>query len=162
MDCHKYKLIRFKEFKTQLQGLSLFEQPKYQSYLSSTGFPSSIALTRTFYWWLLKLFTAWRQIIFANWSAEGIQLDIPSDPAKKLCLRLEVPSGKMLPTLGFRAFCYAAPKLWNKLQILNAMWKHIFLNKLLICSSVFVSFILLFITYIFLLVRKFYSFLVFF
>ena len=73
---------------------------------------------------------------------------------------LEVPSGKILPTLVGRAFCYAAPKLWNNLpiylskypaltlcQILNAMWKHIFLNKLLICSSVFVSFILLFITY---------------
>ena len=27
---------------------------------------------------------------------------------------LEVPSGKILPTLGGRAaFCYAAPKLWN-------------------------------------------------
>ena len=33
------------------------------------------------------LFTAWRQIIFANWSAEGNQQDIPSDPAKKICLR---------------------------------------------------------------------------
>ena len=32
-------------------------------------------------------------------------------------------------------------------QILNAIWKHIFWNKLLICSSVFVSFIVLFITY---------------
>ena len=28
---------------------------------------------------------------------------------------LEVPSGKILPTLGGRAFCYAAPKLWNNL-----------------------------------------------
>ena len=27
----------------------------------------------------------------------------------------EVPSGKILPTLGGRAFCYAAPKLWNNL-----------------------------------------------
>ena len=28
---------------------------------------------------------------------------------------LEFPSGKILPTLGGRAFCYAAPKLWNNL-----------------------------------------------
>ena len=28
---------------------------------------------------------------------------------------LEVPKGKILPTLGDRAFCYAAPKLWNNL-----------------------------------------------
>ena len=28
---------------------------------------------------------------------------------------LEVPSGKILPTLGGRAFCYVAPKLWNNL-----------------------------------------------
>ena len=28
---------------------------------------------------------------------------------------LEVPSGKILPTLGDRAFCYAASKLWNNL-----------------------------------------------
>ena len=28
---------------------------------------------------------------------------------------LEVLSGKILPTLGGRAFCYAAPKLWNNL-----------------------------------------------
>ena len=28
---------------------------------------------------------------------------------------LEVPSGKILPTIGGRAFCYAAPKLWNNL-----------------------------------------------
>ena len=28
---------------------------------------------------------------------------------------LEVPKGKRLPTLGVRAFCYAAPKLWNNL-----------------------------------------------
>ena len=28
---------------------------------------------------------------------------------------LEVPKGKRLPTLGDRAFCYAAPKLWNNL-----------------------------------------------
>ena len=28
---------------------------------------------------------------------------------------LEVPSGKILPTLDGRAFCYAAPKLWNNL-----------------------------------------------
>ena len=70
---------------------------------------------------------------------------------------LEFPSGKILPTLGGRAFCYAAPKLGTTFlakylaltlfQIWNAMWKHNFLNKLLICSSVFVSFMLLFITY---------------
>ena len=28
---------------------------------------------------------------------------------------LEVPKGKILLTLGDRAFCYAAPKLWNNL-----------------------------------------------
>ena len=28
---------------------------------------------------------------------------------------LVVPSGKMLPTLGGKAFCYVAPKLWNNL-----------------------------------------------
>ena len=72
-------------------------------------------------------------------------------------VKFVVPSSKILPTLGGRAFCYAAPKLWNNLPSeisildslskLNAMWKHIFLIKLLICSRVFVSFILLFIIY---------------
>ena len=28
---------------------------------------------------------------------------------------LEVPRGKILPTLGGKAFCYAAPKLWNNI-----------------------------------------------
>ena len=28
---------------------------------------------------------------------------------------LEVPSGKILPTLGGRAICYTVQKLWNKL-----------------------------------------------
>ena len=28
---------------------------------------------------------------------------------------LKVPSDKIFPTLGGRAFCYAAPKLWNNL-----------------------------------------------
>ena len=28
---------------------------------------------------------------------------------------LEIPSGKILSTLGGRAFCYAAPNLWNNL-----------------------------------------------
>ena len=77
------------------------------------------------------------QILFANCSAKGNQQDIPSDPANKLCLRfqaarypkksigyslgsskkvmLEVPRGKILPTLGGRALCYAAPKFWNNL-----------------------------------------------
>ena len=30
-------------------------------------------------------------------------------------IMLEIPSGKILSTLGGRAFCYAAPKLWNNL-----------------------------------------------
>ena len=30
-------------------------------------------------------------------------------------LLLKVPSGKMLPTLGVRAFSYAVPRLWNDL-----------------------------------------------
>ena len=53
MDCHRHKLIRYKEFKTQLQGLFLSNQSfaffKHQSYLSFTGFPSSIALSLRFY-----------------------------------------------------------------------------------------------------------------
>ena len=108
--------------------------------------PLSIALSLRFYLWLLKLFTAWRQIIFANWSAEGNQQDIYSLRSSKKVM-LEVPSGKILPTLGGRAFCCAAqspgtiyPVKYPALtlcQILNAMWKHIFLNKLLICRRVF-------------------------
>ena len=108
-----------------------------------------------FYSWLLKLFTAWCQILFLNWSAEGNQQDIPLRSSKKVML--EVPSNKILPTLGGRAFCYAAPKLWTTYlvkypaltlcQIWNAMWKHIFLNKLIICGRVFVTFILSFIIY---------------
>ena len=67
---------------------------------------------------------------------------------------LEVPSGKILPTLGGRAFCYAAPKLRNNLpseisnlDSLSNFKCHVKTYQLLICSSVFVSFILLFITY---------------
>ena len=58
---------------------------------------------------------------------------------------LEVPRGKILPTLGVEhsvmrlqssGTIYPAryPAL-TLCQILNAMWKHIFLNKLLICRS---------------------------
>ena len=58
----------------------IFEQPKFCNipvYLSFTGFPSSIVLSLRFYLWLLKLFTALRQIILiSNWSAEGNQLQI--------------------------------------------------------------------------------------
>ena len=127
----------------------------HQSYLSFTGFPSSIALSLRFYWRLLKLFTAWRQITFANWSAEGNQLDIPSDPAKELCSRFQaarysqqlvVEHSVMRPQSSGITYLAKYPAL-SLSQILNAMWKHIFLNKLLIYSSVFVSFILLFITY---------------
>ena len=64
---------------------------------------------------------------------------------------LEVPSGKILPTLGGRAFRYAAPKFWNNLPSeicsLDSLSNFKFLNKLLICISAFVSFVLLFITY---------------
>ena len=45
---------------------------------------------------------------------------------------------------------WKATKPWLALtlcQILNVMWKHIFLNKLLIRSRVFISFIFLFIIY---------------
>ena len=116
--------------------------------------PNLHTLSLRFYWWLLKLFTAWSQIIFANWSAEGNQLDIPSDPAKKLCLRFQaarysqhlvVEHSVMRPQSSGTTYLAKYPAL-TLCQILNAMWKHIFLNKLLICSSAFVSFILLFIT----------------
>ena len=97
----------------------------------------------------------WCQIIFANWSAKGNQLDVPSDPAKKLCLRFQaarysqhlmVQHSFMRPQSSGTTYLAKYPAL-TLCQILNAMWKHTFLNKLLICSSVFVSFILLFITY---------------
>ena len=128
--------------------------------------PNLHTLSLRFYWWLLKLFTAWSQIIFANWSAEGNQLDIPSDPAKKLCLRFQaarysqhlvVEHSVMRPQSSGTTYLAKYPAL-TLCQILNAMWKHIFLNKLLICSSVFVSFILLFITYCYFI--SFYIFLV--
>ena len=105
----------------------------------------------------LKQFTTWHQIIFANWSTKGNQPDIPSDPAKKLCLRFQaarysqhlvVEHSVMQPQSSGTTYLakYSALTLC---QILNAVWKQIFLNKLLICSSVFDchSYILLFITY---------------
>ena len=137
------------------EKLKLCRAIQHQSYLNFTGFPSSIVLSLRFYWWLLKLFTAWRQIIFTNWPAEGNQPDIPSDPAKKLCSRFQaarysqdlvVEHSAMRPQSSGTTYLAKYPAL-SLCQILHAMWKHIFLNKLLICSSVFVSFILLFITY---------------
>ena len=117
--------------------------------------PNLHTLSLRFYWWLLKLFTAWSQIIFANWSAEGNQLDIPSDPAKKLCLRFQAASrysqhlvaehSVMRPQSSGTTYLAKYPAL-TLCQVLNAFWKHIFWNKLLICSGVFVSFIVLFIT----------------
>ena len=70
---------------------------------------------------------------------------------------LEVPRGKKLPTLGGRAFCYAAPKLWNNLpgeissldslSNFKCLVKTYLLKQALTCSRVFISFILLFIIY---------------
>ena len=116
------------------------------------GLPNLHTLSLRFYWWLLKLFTAWRQIIFANWSAEGNQLDIPSDPAKKLCLRFQaarysqhlvVEHSVMRPQSSGTTYLAKYPALTLS-QVLNAFRKHIFWNKLLICSGVFVSFNLLY------------------
>ena len=66
----------------------------------------------------------------------------------------EVASGKILPTLGGRAFCHAAPKLWNNLpseisslDSLSNFRCHVktyLLNKFLICSRVFVSFFIIY------------------
>ena len=60
-------------------------------------------------------------------------------------IMLAIPSARILSTLGGKAFCYAAPKLWKNLpskylawthcQVLSATSKHISLNKLLICKS---------------------------
>ena len=81
---------------------------------------------------------------------------------------LEVPSGKILPTLGGRAFFYAASKLWNNLPSemsspdslsnFNCHVKTYFFKQAFNLwqqeprlwapgSRVFVSFVLLFITY---------------
>ena len=80
---------------------------------------------------------------------------------------LEVPRGKILPTLSGTIYPARYPAL-TLCKILNTMWKHILLNKLLICSRVYISFILLFIInyhfisfFISLSACKFYSFLVF-
>ena len=102
--------------------------------------PNLHTLSLRFYWWLLKLLTAWNQIIFANWSAEGNQLDIPSDPAKKLCLRFQaarysqhlvVEHSVMRPQSSGTTYLAKYPAL-TLCQVLNAFWKHIFWNKLLI------------------------------
>ena len=78
-----------------------------------------------------------------------------SHPAKNLCLRFQparysqhlvVEHSVMWPQSSGTT-CLAKYPALTLCQILNAMWKHIFLNKPLICKSVFVSFILLFITY---------------
>ena len=55
--------------------------------------------------------------VFYSWHCTDYfcihQTEFPLVPAKKNML--EVPSGKMLPKLGRRAFCYAASKLWKNL-----------------------------------------------
>ena len=71
MDCHRYKLIRFKEFKTKLQGLYYIFDILF-IYLSNLSFAYNTSLITP------------------------VLLITPV-------------------TLGGRAFCYAAPKLWNNL-----------------------------------------------
>ena len=102
--------------------------------------------------------------------------DYSSDPAKKLCLRFQearysqhlvVEHSVMQPQSSGTIYPARYPAL-TLCKILNTMWKHILLNKLLICSRVYISFILLFIInyhfisfFISLSACKFYSFLVF-
>ena len=118
----------------------------YNTSLISASLASHQVSHKRFYLWLLKLFTAWGQIIFANWSEEGNQRDIPSDPAKTLCLRFQaarysqhlvLKHSVMRPQSSGTTYLVKYPAL-TLCQVLNAMWKHILLNKLLICSRVFV------------------------
>ena len=77
---------------------------------------------------------------------------------------LEVPSGKILPTLGGRAFCYAAPKLWNNLpseissldslsnfkcHVKTYLFKQAFNLQQCICFVYFIIYHLLFFCFIF-------------
>ena len=134
-------------------------------------------LSLRFYWWLLKLFTAWHQIIFANWSTDKeINWIFPQIQRKSYAWGSKRQADT--PNTWWQSILLCGPKdgptylakypALTLCQILNAMWKHIFWNKLLICSSVFVSFIVLFITYYYFISFlnlstscKFYSFLVF-
>ena len=99
----------------------------------------------------ILVFSIHSTYVFYSWHCTRLFLCI----SNRISLRsmLEVPSGKMLPILSGRAFCYPASKLlkicqvkypaMTLFQILNAMLKYILLNKLLICCRVFISFILL-------------------
>ena len=139
----------------------IFKQPKFcritpvLCQLHWLPWPSSIALSLRFYLCLLKLFTACTRLY--------LQIDQPkeinrtSDPAKKLFLKVQAAIARysrhlvveppvMRPQSSRTTFLVKYPAL-TLCQILNALWKNIFLSKLLICSRVFVSFILLFIIY---------------
>ena len=112
MDFHRHKLIRYKESecncKTNFQAT---EATSHQSYISFTGFQLSTAFEFKI---LLLTFKA----------IHGMALDyICKLISRKSLLRyslrssqrimLQIPSGRILSILGGRAFCYAAPKLWN-------------------------------------------------
>ena len=145
MDCHRHKLIRYKEFRMQLQDWFSSNRSSAisrQSYFSFTGFQLSTALNSKFCFLPLKLFMAWHLITSVNWSAGNHQLDMCSDPAKELFLRpLVARSSQHLEEEHFvmqpRSSGTICPVTYLALthsRVLNATLKHIFLNKLLICK----------------------------
>ena len=78
-------------------------------------------------------------------SSKKVMLEVPIQAAR-YPQHLVVEHSVLRPQSSGTTYLVKHPAL-TLCQILNAMWKHIFLNKLLICSRVFVSFILLFIIY---------------
>ena len=136
-----YRFLRGQPLKTQLQGFFL-KQPK---------FCHITPVLSQLHWLSIKYRMEFKSLLMTFKAIHGMAPDyicklISRRKSTGYSLRfskkvrLEVPSGKILPTLGDRAFCYAAPKLWNNLpsetssldslSYFKCMWKHIFLNKL--------------------------------
>ena len=141
MDCHRHKLIRYKEFRMQLQDQFSSNRSSaipHRSYISFTGFQLSTVLNSKFCSLLLKLFAAWYLITSENWSVENHLADIRSDPAKELFLRLLVARSfqhhfVMQPRISV-TICPLKLLALTYSQVLSSTSRHIFLNKLLICK----------------------------
>ena len=113
MDCHRYKLIRYKEFKTQLPGLFLSNLSLISVLSQLHCFPIKYRIEFKILLMTFKAIHGMAPDYICKLISQRKSTGYSLRSSKKVML--EVPSGKILPTLGSRAFCYAAPKLWNNL-----------------------------------------------
>ena len=116
MDCHRHKLIRYKRLHNAAVRLIL-KQPKFSHITTAL---------HQLHWPPIKCRIEFKILLLTFKAIHGKAPDYicklirRKSPTIYLLrssqiILLEIANGKILPTLGIRAFCYAALNLWNNL-----------------------------------------------